>query len=106
MSELSSHSQTRTGRPIVAVIWFTWMVVMWVAFFTLLLANQLDDIWRTLTQLPVVSEVVLWIAFLPWMLGTWVWTGTWPEWIRIGLVLCFAIGWTLVSIPRERTEEA
>jgi hypothetical protein len=104
MSELSSRTARPAQRPFGAVIWFTWMVGMWVAFFGLLFANRLDEVWKLVTQLPVVVEVVVWIAFLPWMLATWVWTGSWPELLRIALVLCFAIGWTLVSIPRKRKE--
>lgn len=82
-------------------IWFAWMVVMWIGFFALLFAGQLASLWSAITALPVVVQVVAWIAFLPWMLATWVWTGTWAEWVRVALVLVFAIGWTLVSIPRS-----
>ncbi|HEX8862176.1 MAG TPA: hypothetical protein VGC06_24390 [Actinomycetes bacterium] len=43
----------------------------------------------------------LWMVFLPWILGTAVWTNSWPGSLRI-LVGCFVIGWTIASIPRAR----
>jgi hypothetical protein len=46
------------------------------------------------------------VAFLPWMLGTAVWTSSWPAVVRVLLVLCFAVGWTVVSIPREQPAKA
>ncbi len=81
-------------------LWFVWMVVMWVAFFVLLFADRLDAVWNAIRQLPIVVEIVLWIAFLPWMLGMAVWTSSWAGWLRAFLVICFAAGWTLASVPR------
>jgi hypothetical protein len=88
-------------RPIGATLWFLWMVGMWMAFFALLFADQLDEIWRLVRDLPLVAEIVLWVLFLPWMLGMAVWTTSWATWVRVALVACFAVGWTVVSIPRR-----
>jgi hypothetical protein len=77
------------------------MVGMWLAFFALLLADQLDGLWDSIRELPLLVEIVLWVAFLPWMLGMAVWTSSWPAWVRVVLVVCFAVGWTIVSIPRR-----
>jgi hypothetical protein len=96
---------TRPRRPIGATLWFLWIVGMWMAFFVLLFADQLDKIWGAVRDLPFVAEIVLWVLFLPWMLGTAVWTTSWSGWIRVALVACFAVGWTVVSIPR-RTSRA
>jgi hypothetical protein len=96
---------TRPRRPIGATLWFVWIVGMWMAFFVLLFADQLDEIWGAVRDLPFVAEIVLWVLFLPWMLGTAVWTTSWSGWIRVALVACFAVGWTVVSIPR-RTSRA
>jgi hypothetical protein len=95
---------TRPHRPIGATLWFLWMVGMWMAFFALLFADQLDEIWRSVRDLPFVAEMVLWVLFLPWMLGMAVWTTSWATWIRVALVACFAVGWTLVSIPRRTSK--
>jgi hypothetical protein len=103
MSELVIKTRrTPAQRPLLAVLWFIWMEAMWVAFFILVFSDQLAGLWSTLTHLPVVAEVVIWIALLPWMLGSWVWLGSWPLWIRVALVLCFAVGWSIVSIPRRK----
>ena len=85
-----------------AWLWFIWMVGMWVAFFVLLFAGRLDGLWSAIRQLPLVVEIVLWVAFLPWMLGMAVWTSGWTDWLRVLLVLCFAFGWAIMSIPRTR----
>ena len=85
-----------------AVLWFVWMVAMWVAFFGLLLADRLQAVWDWVTDLPLVLEIVVWVAFFPWVLGMFVWTRDWADWLRLGLVLLFAVGWTLVSIPRRK----
>jgi ABC-type amino acid transport system permease subunit len=83
-----------------AGLWLIWMVGMWVAFFALLLANQLDGLWSAVRQLPLIVEIVLWVAFLPWMLGMAVWTSPWAGWLRVAIVLGLAAGWILISIPR------
>ena len=92
-------------RPISGVIWFIWMVAMWAGFFVLLFADQLGEVWSKVTQLPIWAEIIVWIALFPWMLGSWVWTGSWPLWLRAALVVSFAVGWTLVSIPRKRHQK-
>jgi hypothetical protein len=89
-------------RPLGAILWFVWMVAMWVAFFVFLLADRLDEVWNRITGLPLVVEILVWIAFFPWVLGTFVWTRGWADWLRLALVVVFAVGWTLVSIPRKR----
>jgi hypothetical protein len=75
---------------------------MWVAFFVLLFADRLEGLWNAIRDLPLVVEVVLWVAFLPWMLGTAVWTRSWSTALRALLLAVFAIGWAIVSIPREK----
>jgi len=94
-----------TGRPTVgAYLWFAGMVGLWTAFGVVALASvdKLGDLWAWVTGLPLVAEIVVWIAAFPWVLGLWASQTSWPEWLRILLVLCFAVGWTVVSIPRAR----
>jgi hypothetical protein len=78
------------------------MIGMWVVFFALLFAGRLDELWSAIRDFPLVLQIVLWVVFLPWMLGTAVWTSSWGEGPRVLLVVCFAVGWTLISIPRRR----
>jgi len=103
MTEITpSTTSLRRHRPLGATLWFLWMILMWAAFFVLLFADRLGELWSAVRDLPLLVEVGVWVAFLPWVLGTAVWTGSWPAVVRVLLVLCFAVGWTVVSIPRER----
>jgi hypothetical protein len=77
---------------------------MWVAFFVLLATDRLDAVWTWVRDQSLVLEGILWVAFFPWLLGTAVWESSWPTALRVILVVCFAIGWTLVSIPRKKRE--
>lgn len=80
MSDLTfpeQHAPRRTSLG--AKLWFIWMVGLWVAFFVLLFADRLDELWRAILTLPLVVEIVLWVLFLPWMLGMAVWTSTWSD---------------------------
>jgi len=83
-----------------SLLWFGWMEAMWGAFFALLVIDELDRVWTWLRDLPILGEVGAWVVAFPWLLGTAVWGSTWPGWLRLLLVLGFAIGWTLGSIPR------
>jgi hypothetical protein len=89
-------------RPLAATLWFVWMVLAWVAFFVLLGADRLGELWSAVRDLPLLVEVGIWVAFLPWMLGTAVWASSWPDVVRVLLVGCFAAGWTIMSIPRQK----
>jgi hypothetical protein len=89
-------------RPLRATIWFTWMVAMWVAFFVFLAADRIDAVWSWVRDLPLVAELVLWVALFPWLLGMSVWMSSWAGWLRLVMVLCFAFGWSLASIPRRK----
>jgi hypothetical protein len=109
MSESAStfprpHAHSRKRGGIGARIWFAWMVSMWVAFAVLLVAapDVVESLWSRVRDLPLVAELVFWVLFLPWMLGMAVWQSSWPGWLRLLLVLCFALGWTLASVPRHR----
>ena len=104
MSEITPPT-TSLGRhrPLGATLWFLWMIFMWVAFFLLLFADRLGELWSAIRDLPLLVEVGMWVAFLPWMLGTAVWTSSWPSAVRVLLVMCFAACWTIMSIPREKS---
>jgi hypothetical protein len=86
------------------VVWFTFMVGMWSAFSTLLLASPetLDDIWDWLTDLPLALEILMWIAILPWALALAVWEADWSDWLTYLVIALLGLGWTLVSKPRVK----
>lgn len=90
------------GWPLGATVWFVWMVAMWAGFFVLLATDRIDAVWSWVRDLPLVAEVLLWVALFPWLLGAAVWTTSWAGWLRLVLVLAFALGWSLISIPRRK----
>jgi hypothetical protein len=92
-------------RPLGAIIWFAWMLAMWAGFFALLVADRIDPVWSWVRELPLLVEFLLWVAFFPWLLAAAVWTSSWDGWLRLLLVLSFAFGWSLVSLPRRRRSE-
>ena len=72
-----SDRRTRHTVSMRARMWFAWMVVMWAAFFALLATGHLDGLWSAIRDLPLVAQILLWIPFLPWMLGMAVWASSW-----------------------------
>jgi hypothetical protein len=106
MSEVTLPRVPRAEqRPLSATIWFIWMVAMWAGFFALLAADRIDNVWSWVRDLALLAELVLWVALLPWFLGAAVWTSSWAGWLRLLLVLLFALGWSLVSIPRRTAQK-
>jgi hypothetical protein len=104
-AEIQHRSAVRHGRSLGAIVWFVWMVGMWAGFFALLAADRLDEVWSWVRDFPLVVEGLLWFALFPWLLGTAAWTSSWPDALRIVLVMLFAAGWTLASLPRRSKEE-
>jgi hypothetical protein len=103
MSETALPRVERLARrPLGATIWFVWMVAMWAGIFVLLATEHLEGVWSFVRDLPLLAELALWVALFPWLLGTAVWTSSWAAWLRLLLVLSFAFGWSLASIPRRQ----
>jgi hypothetical protein len=82
--------------------WLVLMVAMWITFFVALLGDRLGDVWQWVRDLPLILEFGVWLLTFPWLLGTAVWESSWAPWLRVCLVASFAIGWTLISIPRAK----
>jgi Flp pilus assembly pilin Flp len=90
----------------------TWMVehgvlfvifaVIWVAFAAGLIWSQgsVDQAWQSIRDLPLILQIVVWVLFLPVMLGLWIWETSWPLIVRVVLVIGIA-GWNLLMfLPR------
>lgn len=76
--------------------------VIWVAFAAGLIWSQgsLDEVWSTVRGLPLIVQAVVWLLFLPLVVGLWVWETTWPIAVRLAIVIGIA-GWNLlVLLPR------
>lgn len=81
---------------------FAIFAVIWIAFGAALILSQgsIDQAWQTIRALPLLVQVVVWVLFLPVMIGLWVWESTWPLVVRLVLVIGIA-GWNLlVFLPR------
>ena len=77
-------------------ILFVIFAVIWVAFGAGLIFSQgsVDQAWQTIRDLPLIVQIVVWVLFLPVMIGLWIWETTWPLVVRLVLVIGVA-GWNL-----------
>jgi len=85
----------------------TWMVehgilfglfaIIWIAFAAGLMWSQgsVDQAWQAIRELPLIVQVIVWVLFLPVMIGLWIWETSWPFIVRLILVLGIA-GWNLL----------
>jgi hypothetical protein len=83
-------------------ILFGVFALIWVAFGVGLIWSQgsIDQTWQTIRGLPLIIQAVVWLLFLPVMIGLWIWETTWPLVVRLILVVGIA-GWNLlVFLPR------
>jgi hypothetical protein len=81
---------------------FAIFAVIWIAFAAGLIFSQgsVDQAWQAIRELPLIVQIVVWILFLPVMIGLWIWETTWPLIVRLVLVIGIA-GWNLlVFLPR------
>jgi ABC-type amino acid transport system permease subunit len=81
---------------------FAIFALIWIAFAAGLILSQgsLDQAWQTIRGLPLIVQAVVWLVFLPVMVGLWVWETTWPLIVRLVLVAGIA-GWNLmIFLPR------
>ena len=73
-------------------------LVLWVGIITALLVNLewLDMLWNWAQALPIVPRIIVWVLFLPIMVGLWIWESTWPI---LGRLVGFAgiVAWTLLA---------
>ena len=74
-------------------------VVLWVSFFIALVVNRewLDMLWNWTQALNLVPKIIVWMVFLPIMVGLWIWESSWPA---LGRWVGFAgiVTWTLMAV--------
>jgi hypothetical protein len=104
MSEAVAHRRLPARRPLSGWVWFALMVAGWAVFFGLVLfaESTLSDLWDRLRDLPLVVEGLIWFLLFPLVLATGVWESSWQTWLRVLLVACFAVGWSLAFFPRSK----
>jgi ABC-type amino acid transport system permease subunit len=76
---------------------FAVFAIVWVAFGAALIASQgsIDQAWQAIRGLPLIVQIVVWVLFLPVVIGLWVWETSWPLVVRLVLVVGVA-GWNLL----------
>ena len=83
-------------------ILFAIFVLLWIAFAAGLVLSHgtIDAAWEFIRGLPLLLQIVVWVLFLPLMVGMWIWETTWPLALRLLLVIGVA-GWNLLMfLPR------
>jgi hypothetical protein len=83
-------------------ILFAIFAVAWVAFGAGLVLSQgsVDQAWAYVQALPLPVQLIVWLLFLPVMIGLWVWESTWPILVRLPVVIALGL-WNLwMFLPR------
>ncbi len=73
--------------------------ILWVGFAVALAVNHewLDLLWNWVRALPSVAEIIVWVLFLPIMVGLWIWESSWPALVDL-LALAGIVVWTLLAV--------
>ena len=74
-------------------------VILWVGFFIALAMNRewLGVLWNWAQALPLIPRIIVWVLFLPIMVGLWIWESSWPAFGRLA-GLTSIVGWTLLAV--------
>jgi hypothetical protein len=104
MRAVLTDGSPSTRRPLSGWIWFALMIGGWSALFALVIFAEaaLSDLWEGLRDLPLLAEGLVWLLIFPLVLATAVWESSWQTGLRILLVVCFALGWSLAFFPRRK----
>ena len=74
-------------------------VILWVGLVVALVVNRewLDELWAWSQALPSVPKIIVWLLFLPIMVGLWIWEYSWST---PGRLLGFTgiVAWALLAI--------
>ena len=73
--------------------------ILWIGFVIALGVNRggLDSLWNWVRSLPPVVEIIVWVFFLPIMVGLWTWESSWPGVVRL-LAFAGIVVWTLLAV--------
>ena len=73
--------------------------VLWIGFAIALVVNQewLDLLWDWVRALPLVMQIIVWVLFLPIMVGLWIWGSSWTAFVRL-LAFAGIVVWTLSAV--------
>lgn len=73
--------------------------LLWVGLAIALAVNPewLDLLWNWVRALPSVAEILVWLLFLPIVVGLWIWESSWPALARL-LAFAGIVVWTLLAV--------
>jgi hypothetical protein len=73
--------------------------ILWLGFATALIVNRewLDLLWNWVRGLPIVAEIIIWVLFLPNMVGLWIWESSWPVLVRL-IGFAGIVVWTILAV--------
>ena len=73
--------------------------ILWVGFAIALVANRewLDLLWNWVGDLPTITEIIVWVFFLPIIVGLWIWESSWSTLVSV-LALAGIVVWTLLAV--------
>jgi len=54
-------------------------------------------LWNWVRALPSVAEIIVWVLFLPIMVGLWIWESSWPALVRL-VGFAGIVAWTLLAV--------
>lgn len=74
-------------------------VLLWIGFVIALVVNRewLDVIWNSAQSLPLLWRIIVWVLFLPGLVGLWIWESSWSVLGRLA-GLAGVVGWNLVAV--------
>lgn len=104
---LASGMGNSVGWLATSGVLFVTFAIIWVAFGAALIWSQgsLDQAWHAIRELPLIVQIVVWVLFLPVMIGLWVWETSWPIVVRLVLVVGLA-GWNLMMFLPKALQAA
>ena len=74
-------------------------IMLWTGLVVALVVNRewLDEIWSWAQALPSVPKFIVWVLFLPILVGLWIWESSWPT---LGRLVGFTgiATWTLLAV--------
>ena len=73
--------------------------MLWVGFAIALVGNRewLDLLWNGVRGMPTVVEIIIWVLFLPIMVGIWIWESSGSALVHL-LGLAGIVVWTTLAV--------
>jgi hypothetical protein len=95
----ASSTWSRTFSRALSIYAIVIFILLWIGFATALVVDRgwLDLLWNWVRALPPVAEIIVWILFLPIIVGLWIWESSWSDLLRL-LGSAGIVGWTILAV--------